>query len=125
VSPVVGNIAPVALRLRNLERGVIAAPHDVAGVVPPVAIAARPGSSPVGRKQVGLDVALARPVEGCEFVGPPAGVAAIRFWTTTDVPLTCRTGEVCGALFRGCHAPLGVVQQQDRRRIRRAGLAIE
>jgi len=64
----------------------------VAVVVSRVTTVARPDSSPHwcgSRKQVGLDIALARPVEERELIGPQVGVIAVGIWTVADVPHTC------------------------------------
>jgi hypothetical protein len=93
----VWHVPSVCLGLLDLERGVVAAPHDLqrlawAEPVLPGGIARDVGAVVV--KQVGLDVLLARPAEEGELVGPQVRVVVLGVRAGSDVALPrCVVGE--------------------------------
>ena len=90
----VWHILAVCLGLLDLERGVIAAPHDLQGwlafaePVLPGGIARDVGAVVV--EQVGLNVLLAWPAEERELVGPQVRVVVLRVRAGPDVALPRR-----------------------------------
>ena len=90
----VWHVPSVRLGLLDLERGVVAAPHDLQGrlvfaePVLPGGIARDVGAVVV--EQIGLDVLLARPAKECELVGPQVRVVVLDVRAGSDVTLPRR-----------------------------------
>jgi len=87
----VWHVPSVCLGLLDLERGVVAAPHDLQGrlafaePVLPRGIARDVGAVVV--EQIGLNVPLARPAKECELIGPQVRVVVLGVRAGSDVAL--------------------------------------